>query len=203
VAADQTSRYRVGGLNEEERAQEEERARREVSHLTSGELTEYSRRAERELDILCIKFGATARVVRILDELIQGVTNVAAALSAPHPGYARADLILNRDKLLEAAQQAKINRSDREGKILFGLPKPGDGAAAHDEWLRNVRSVDSNSEWLAAACRYGMARQQALRTVAAEVATALSVIDQPEAQACATRLREVVAKVLSSNVEGH
>lgn len=200
MAEDQTSQYHVSGLTEEERAQEEERARREVSHLTGDELTEYSRRNQIELDVACIKLGATARVVvRILDELIQGVTNVATALSAPHPGYARADLILNRDKLLEAAQRAKINRGDREGKVLLGLPKLGDDGAAHAEWLRSVKAVDGNSGLLAAAGLYGLARQHALRTAAAEVATALSAIDEPEAQACAARLREVVRMVVPLN----
>ena len=105
---------------------------------------------------------------------------------------------MNRDRLLEAAQQARINRGDREGKILLGLPKPGD-AAAHADWLRTVAAVDDNCEWLVGACGYGIARQDALRTVAAEVAAALSSIDQPEAQACATRLREVVRMVVPLN----
>jgi hypothetical protein len=159
------------------------------------------RSTQRELDKAYIQLGATAQVVvRILDGLIEGVTNVAVALSNVGPGHARADLIANSEKLLEAVQRAKINRSDREGKVLLGLPRHGDEPATHSEWLRSVRSVDGNSDWLAAACRYGMARQDGLRMVAAEVATALCTIDQPEAQAYAARLRDVAAKVVSSPI---
>jgi hypothetical protein len=192
---EESNDYRVVGLTEKERAQEEERARREVRHLTRDELTEYRRRNQIELDLVYLKLGAMAQViVRILDELIQGVRSVAASLSAIDAPWAQ----VHGKALLAAVQQAQVSRRTREGKILLGLPKEDPDGAAHVEWLRRVRSVDENSDWLDAACGYGMARDHTLRTVAAEAATALSAINQLEAKACATRLREVVATGISS-----
>jgi hypothetical protein len=118
---EQGSKYRVSHLTEEERAQVEKRARQEVAHLTGEELNEHIRRGEAELDVLCIKFAATASViVDILQGLIQGVTNVAASLAAINAPWAQ---MHGRELCLEAVQLAKISRRDREGKVLLGIPK--------------------------------------------------------------------------------
>jgi len=170
-----------------------------VSHLTRDELTEYSRRTERDLEIAYLKLCATARVtVRILDGLIQGVTNVAATLAAIEAPWAQ----VHGKELLTAVERAKISPRDREGKVLLGLPGDGDEAAL-ETWLCAVRLVDQNSGWLVAACEYAMTRDQTLRTVAAEVAAALSAINEPEAKACAERLREAVAKVAVEIKQGN
>ena len=78
-----SSYYKLGGLTEDEQAQRKERVQREISDLTADELTQRIRGKQVELDVLYLDLGATARViVRILDELIEGVRNVAASLSA-------------------------------------------------------------------------------------------------------------------------
>jgi hypothetical protein len=182
---EESSYYTLGGLTEGERAEVKERLEPEISDLTVDELTERIRGGQVELDVVYRELGATARVVvRILDELIAGVRNVAASLSAIDAPWAQ----VHARELLEAVQKAQISRHPREGKILRSLPKGGDEAVLV-EWLRGVR-LGENPDWLVAACKYGMARIHALRTVAAKVATALAN-DGPEAKACATRLREV------------
>jgi hypothetical protein len=163
-----------------------------VSHLTRDELTAYSRRTERDLEIVYIKLCATAGVtVRILKGLIQGVMDVAATLAAIEAPWAQ----IHGKELVKAVDRAKINPRDREGEVLLGLPGDGDEAAL-ETWLRAVKALDENSGWVVAACRYALARDQTLRTVATEVAAALSATNEPEAKACAARLREAVAKVV-------
>ena len=183
---EESSYYGVVGLTDEERVREEEREQREISHLTADELTQRIRGKQVELDVLYLDLGATARViVRILDELIEGVRNVAASLSAIDAPWAQ----VHGKELLEAVQKAQISRRAREGKILLDLPKQED-EAAHAKWLGRIRLVGQNSYWLVAACGYGMAHIHTLRTAAAKVADALSSTNGPEARAYATRLRE-------------
>jgi hypothetical protein len=155
---EESSYYSVSGLTEEERARVQQEEEREISHLTADELTQRIRGKQVELDVLYIKLGATAgAIVRILDKLIDGVRNVAASLSAINAPWAQ----VHAKELLEAVQQAQISRRAREGKILLGLPKQGDEAALV-EWLGRVRLVGENSDWLVAACGYGIAHIRTL-----------------------------------------
>ncbi len=187
---DESSYYGVGGLTEEERAQVEERVDQEASHLTADELTQRIRGKQAELDVLYLDLCATGRViVRILDDLIEGVRYVATSLSAINAPWAQ----VHAEGLQDAVRQAQISRRAREGKILLGLPKQGDEGALV-EWLGRVRLAGENSYWLVAACGYGTAQIHTLRTVATKVATALAANNGPEAKACATRLREVLPK---------
>jgi hypothetical protein len=159
----------------------------EVANMDEDErkLTEEIRQYDVEIDVACMKLAGTARaVVGILDELMQGVTTVSASLESVGMPWAQ----VQSRTLLEAVRQAKINRGDREGKILLSLPGRHDDEAAHRKWLRSVRLVDENQGMLAAAGRYGLARLGRLKAVVREVAGALSTVEHPEAHACATRL---------------
>jgi hypothetical protein len=184
---DRDSRYRASGLTEEELAQTKEQAQSEVRGLTDAELSSYIRRGQREIDILCLKlYGTATFIVHRLHGLIQDVQSVAARLAVLETPWAG----VHGKELLQAVQHAQISRHDREGKILLALPNDGD-QTDYGDWLHSVQLVDNNSDWLAAACRYGLARLQALTSVAGEVAAALSAIDHPEAQASATELRSL------------
>lgn len=145
---------------------------------------EQIRRSEAKIDDVHLQLGTAASVVvemlRYQVHLIKDVATVLFGIEAP---WAQACA----KRLREAALEAQIKRQDREAKILLGLP--GSNEEAIREWLRSVRLVDENSQWLATAARYGLRRLRALVAVKGEVAIALANVDAVEAQACAAQLR--------------
>jgi hypothetical protein len=154
-------------------------------------LPEEIHQCEAEIDVACCKLGgANHAVIRVLHELMQGVTRVPASLEEIGTPWAQ----VQGQNLLEAVQRAEINRGDREGKILLSLPDAQDDEAAYREWLRSVRRVDENPDMLAAAGLYVVARLRKLRAAIVDVGTSLSAIHHPEAQACATRLRRLATE---------
>jgi hypothetical protein len=165
-------------------------------------LVEEIRQYDVEIDVACIKLAATANVVvSILHELIQAVGEVAAALERVDASWAQ----VQRGTLLDAVQQAEINREDREGKTLLSLPRDQHDEAAHRKWLRSVRLVDDNQDMLAAAGLYGLGRLGKLKAVVREVAVGLSAVEHSEAHAFATRLRGLEAasvQTVASRITG-
>jgi hypothetical protein len=88
---------------------------------------------------------------------------------------------------LEAAISAnEINRRDREGKMLLGLPRTSDAIPA---WLKQMRLADDNPDYLADAARYGLGRLRELSTAAGLIADSISAIDEAPTQECVRRLR--------------
>jgi len=154
-----------------------------ISRLSEEEIIEQMRQWDLEIDKACIKLGATAQVaVEMLRNMVVYVTDIAETLRGIPTSWGA----VGAEQLLDACQQARLTRSNREGQILLSLPKRGDDVA---QWLHDVRLVDDNAGLLSDAGQYALVLIRDLRAACAEVAARLSEIDDPEAQVCAQRLR--------------
>jgi hypothetical protein len=126
----------------------------------------------------------------MLDNIVLHVADIAEALhGVPMPWAAG-----GAEQLLNACQQARLTRRDREGRILLSLPKHGDDVV---QWLHHMRLVDDNFDLLGNAAKYAVGKYAGLRAVSAEVAARLSEIDHPEAQYFAARLRVLATEPVS------
>jgi hypothetical protein len=104
-----------------------------------------------EIDLLLIKLSACASVVvERLRRRIDGVKGVLGVLAGIDTPWAEA----SAQRLQQGLLQARIRKEAREGRILLGLPENTEEAIR--AWLRSVRLVDENSDWLSAAVRYGL-----------------------------------------------
>jgi hypothetical protein len=141
------------------------------------------RSAERSFEQGLVQLYAAADV--ILERLRRGIDRAredADALSAIDAPWAQDAA----KQLREAIQKAEISRRDREGKMLLSLPDRTEHAIA--EWIRSVRVVDDNSDWVVAAARYGLERLRGLQTAVNEVARVISGTDTTAAQSWAGRI---------------
>jgi len=88
--------------------------------------------------------------------------------------------------LREAILHSEIKHGDREANMLLNLPEQTEEAI--EQWVREMRLGDTNSDSLIAACRYGTARLRALDHSLEVLAAELSAISADDAKACVTRL---------------
>jgi hypothetical protein len=93
-----------------------------------------------------------------------------------------------REQLDAAIKASEINREDREGKILLGLPKTTEAFPA---WSADVVLVDANSDRLGDAASYGLDRMRELSRAATAIADSIAAIDEPATQDCFRGLREL------------
>ena len=129
-----------------------------------------------------------------LREQIRASRDVTAILSEIDAPWARSCALrlqyaIGQAEIKRPDQLDEVKRQDRQAKILLSLPGNED---AFRDWLRDLRLVEGNSDWLSEAITYGMDRLRVLSSTAHDLATELSGIDDARAQSCAKQLEKPI-----------